>query len=279
MKTFEPSQSLWGSRQQECPSCTSRSGALQSRRWQGDAIGVATETAAQPQQLRLCRSESSARHRERLLSSRQGWQGPCLRLSHLPTRVQAQAHTACSLLPPFSSDNAHRGHSSPITSIQVPLLHTCHALWQLFSLFECSGQGYSLEAEVFYWSSFHCRGSFDIHLLLQTQRELEMLYNLYRPRKDHSRVFCNYFFPPGNRRDSEGTCHTGESSTRWIIAVFGNAALTLLSSSLPLWYPQQENCCETYCILEKSPFWLKSPFRINFYCSLIHTPEGSIICP
>lgn len=83
--------------------------------------------------------------------------------------------------------------------------------------------------------------------------------------------FTVIFFSPGNSHDSEGNCHTGESSTRWIIATFANAALTLLSSSLPLWYPQQENCSGTHSILEKSPFWLKNSFRINFYCSLIPT--------
>lgn len=89
--------------------------------------------------------------------------------------------------------------------------------------------------------------------------------------------FTVIIFPLGNSHDSEGNCHTGESSTRWIITAFANAALTLLSSSLPLWYPQQENCCGTCCILEKSPFWLKSPFRINFYHSLIRThPKAAL---
>lgn len=84
--------------------------------------------------------------------------------------------------------------------------------------------------------------------------------------------FAVIIFPPlETAMIQKGTALQESPTPGELLLTFANAALTLLSSSLPLWYPQQENCCRTYCILDKSPFWLKSPFRINFYCSLIYT--------
>lgn len=198
MKMFEPSQSLWWSRKQEPPCLPVQEQsaavlALAERCYRG--LPRKPSDAA-PAALTLHELRVQPGTESWFLQLQAGlWQGyvwgfptvnlllpqPTFPIS--PPEYRHNHTRPVSLLLSFSSDTAHKGHSSPITSIQVP--SHWDAVWQLLSLFECSGQGHSLEAEVFYWSSFHCRGSFDIHLLLQIQRELERLCNLYRPRKDH----------------------------------------------------------------------------------------------
>lgn len=104
-------------------------------------------------------------------SSRQDCHGAVLRFSSpsppfpSPHRVQAPPHRTCFPPPSFQltqctrrsflSHHFHPGSLSP---------RCCVTALQAVGMFW-----------TFYWSFFHCRGSLDIDLFLQAQRELEML--------------------------------------------------------------------------------------------------------
>lgn len=127
------------------PGCLCRSRVLQSWHWQGDATrGCHGNRRMQPQQLCLCMSwEFSEALRAAPPAPGRTVMGlfwgfpPPARLSHLPTGYKPHHTGPASLLLPFSSHNAHEGHSSAIISIQVPSHRD--AVWQLCRLLECSG--------------------------------------------------------------------------------------------------------------------------------------------
>lgn len=203
MKMFEPSQSLWRSRRQEPPCLpvqeqSSAVLALAERCYRGLPRKPAD---AAPAALTL--------HELRVQRGTESWwfapapgrtvMGLCLRLSysqspaptahpsHLPTQVQVQPHTACFPPPSFQlRQHTQRSllthHFHPGSSSLRCCVTAFQSVWVFWTGVFPGSRGILLKF-------LSLRGSLDIHLLLQTQREPETLYNLYRPRKDHFRVY------------------------------------------------------------------------------------------